>query len=169
MSCDRFKEMILDSIVDEYDPEKNAEIREHIATCDNCRLEYEQIRSALTIMKPESGQGLTPVEKLKLENRIYQARLRRFSVRNYRGVILKRLTAIAAALFFFFLGFSTRSFYPGDSGIEERTAADQRIEELLDRSLPDLSGQRVSPWGFLAMAKGAKKALQEYESSRQLP
>jgi hypothetical protein len=155
MGCERFKEMILDSIVDEYDPEKNAVIQKHILTCADCRLEYEQIQSALGILKPESGEGLTPIEKLKLVNRIYEVRLKQFTSRNYGIVNLKRLAAIAAALFFFFLGFSVRSFYSGHSTIEDRIAADQRIEAF--------------PGGrFLLMAKG-KKALAELESVKQLP
>ena len=155
MSCERFKEMILDNIVDENDLEKNADLQKHILTCEACRLEYEQTKSAIRIMKPEPGEGLTTIEKLRLENGIYEARLRRFASRNTRGVYIKRLTAIAAALFFFFLGFSIRSFYTGDSGIEKKTAAEQRVAEL--------------PAGrFLLIAKG-RKALQEYESVRQLP
>ena len=169
MSCERFKEMILDSILDECDPIKNTELQKHILTCEDCRLEYEQMQSATGIMKTKSGEELTPVEKLELENIIYRARLRQFTSRNARVVFLKRLTAAAASLFLFFLGFSIRSFYPGDSGIEELTVADQRIEEFLGRSLPDLSGQRMSSRGLFMMAKGARKALQEYESSRQLP
>jgi hypothetical protein len=155
MNCERFKEMILDSVVDGYDPEKNNDLQTHILTCADCRLEYEQIKSAVRILKPEPGERLAPVEKLKIENRIYEARLRRFASKNTRGVYIKRLTAIAAALFFFFLGFSIRSIYTGDTGLEEKIAAVQRIEEL--------------PAGrFLLMAKG-RKALLASESPRQFP
>jgi hypothetical protein len=155
MSCERFKEMILDSIVDGNDPERNVDFQKHILTCKDCRLEYEQIKSAVRIIKPEPGEGLTPVEKLKLENRIYEARLKRFASKNTRGVYIKRLTAIAAALFFFFLGFSIRSFYTGDTGLEEKIAVEQRIEEF--------------PAGRLLLIAKGRKALLASESSRQLP
>lgn len=155
MSCERFKEMILESILDDQDPEKNAEFQKHILTCGDCRLEYEQIRSAVRIIKPEPGEGLSPIEKLKIEKRIYEARLRRFASKNTRGVYIKRLAAVAAALFFFFLGFSIRSFYTGDTGLEEKIASEQRIQEF--------PGAR-----FLLAAKG-RKALLASESPRQLP
>ena len=155
MSCDKFKEMILDGILDELDSEKNMDLQKHIHSCEDCRLEYEQIKSAVRIMKPESGEGLTTTEKLMIENRVYEARLRRFATKNSRVVYLKRLAATAAALFFFFLGFSIRSFYPGDSAIEKMKVAYPRIEEF--------------PGGrFLLMAKG-KKALAELESVKRLP
>ena len=155
MSCERFKEMILNSIVDGNDPERNVDLQKHILACKDCRLEYEQIKSAVRILEPEPGEGLSPIEKLKIENRIYEARLRRFAIKNNRGVYIKRLTAVAAALFFFFLGFSIRSFYTGDTGLEEKIASEQRIQEF--------PGAR-----FLLAAKG-RKALLASESPRQLP
>jgi len=154
MNCVRFKEMILDSILDECDSEKNTELQKHILTCEGCRLEYEQMQSAIGIMKTETGDELTPFEKLELENRIYRSRLHRLSAGNSKVAYFKRLAAVAAALFFLFLGFSIRSYYPGDSEIEQKPAVDQRIKEF--------------PGGrFLLMAKG-KKALAELESVKQL-
>jgi hypothetical protein len=168
MNCERFKEMILDSVVDGYDPEKNTDFQTHILICAECRLEYEQTKSAVRILKPEPGEGLNPIEKLKIENRIYEARLRRFASGNYRVINLKRLTAIAAALFFFFLGFFIRSFFPVSPSPDEIVSREKRIEELLDLRLLDVSGQRFSSRGFLVMKKGIQAFL-EGESEKQSP
>ncbi|MBN2319440.1 MAG: hypothetical protein JXR49_10205 [Acidobacteria bacterium] len=169
MHCERFKEMILDDILEGCDSAKNDELQDHVRACGDCRMEYERMQSLIGIIQPDPEKGLSDFEKLKLENRIYRTRLSRLSSGNRKAFYFKPLAAAAAALLFFLLGFSVRSVHQDDSVIEEMTVADQRIEEFLDRSLPDLSRQRMSPRGLLAMAKGARNALQEYESSRQLP
>jgi len=163
MSCDKFKEMILNSILDEQSNEAGDMLQSHIQTCDDCRHEYEQLCAAVGILKSGPNESMLPVEKLRFQNRIYKAQLSRLSARNNRSVALKRLSAIAAALIFFFLGFSSRSFYQEDFGPKESVSREERIEDLIKQQISDLPGQRVSHRGFLLIAKG-RKAIEEHES-----
>lgn len=162
MSCDNFNELILDSILKDSDTHNKIELQKHIKTCNKCRLEYEQIQSAVKALSPDTSEGLTLVEKLQLENEIYEDRLRRLSGRNSGIVWFKRLTAVAAALFFFFLGYSIRSVSPDNLPAQNMASDEKSIEKRMNLQLSRISGQRVSPRGLLLIAKG-KKALEEYE------
>ena len=168
MSCDKFKELILDNLLEEPDANNNPELRKHINTCNACRLEYERIQSAVQALKPGKGEGLSLVEKLRLENNIYEARLKRLSGGNLGILWLKRLAAIAAALIFFFLGYSIRSLHQVSLPDRNMASAEKNIEELMNAPFSRISGQHISPQGLLLIAKGSK-ALQEYESMKPRP
>ena len=108
MSCEQYKEMMLDSILGEQDINENARLLQHISECKDCRLEYDRICAAVDVIKPQEDENLSPIEKLKLENAIYKARLSRLSAsRSYTNVFFKRIAAVAAA---FLLVFQYGSF-----------------------------------------------------------
>jgi hypothetical protein len=165
MSCDTFKELILDSVLEDSDTYERSELQKHISTCSACRIEYEQIQSAVRSLKPDAGEGLSLVEKLRIENKIYAARLNRLSGRRSGNMRIKRLTAIAAALFFFFLGYSIRTMAPNNRPIQDTASSGKNIEKRINLQLARLYGQRISPRGLLLIAKG-EKALQEYETAK---
>jgi hypothetical protein len=165
MSCDTFKELILDSVLEESDTYERSALKKHISTCSACRIEYEQIQSAVRSLKPDAGEGLSLVEKLRIENKIYAARLNRLSSRRSGNMWIKRLTAIAAALFFFFLGYSIRTIAPNNRPIQDTASSEKNIEKRINLQLARLYGQRISPRGLLLIAKG-EKALKEYETAK---
>jgi len=144
MSCDKFKEMILDSILDEQDSKNYDTLQNHIHICDDCRLEYKQLYAAVEILRPESNEGMRPGEKLELENRIFNTQLQRLSIRDSRAIVFKRLAAVAAAFIFFFIGFLSRSFYQEGSNLKGRASMEEGIEGFIKQQLSDSSGQRVS-------------------------
>ncbi|MBN1570231.1 MAG: hypothetical protein JXA73_20485 [Acidobacteria bacterium] len=162
MNCDKFKELILDSILEESDSPDSMELQKHIRTCSACRIEFEQIQSAVRTLKPGAGEELSLVEKLRIENKIYEARLKRLSGKRFRNTWIKRLTAIAAAVFFFFLGYSIRTTLPGNRPIKDRASYKESIEERMNLQFARIYGQRISPRGLLLIAKG-EKALEEYK------
>jgi hypothetical protein len=165
MSCDRFKELILDSILDESDTHDIIELQKHISICNACRIEYEQIQSAVKALRPDSGEALSLVEKLRLENKLYEARLNRLSGRRSGNPWLKRLAAIAAAVFFFIFGYSIRTMVPDNRATRDMASTEKIIEARMNLQLSRIYGQRVSPRGLLLIAKG-EKALEKYESRK---
>lgn len=163
MSCEQYKEMMLDSILGEQDINENARLLQHISECKDCRLEYDRICAAVDVIKPQEDENLSPIEKLKLENAIYKARLSRLSAsRSYTNVFFKRIAAVAAAFLFMFVGFSIRQFYQERVDLKGREMAEERIGDVIRQQDYLSYGQRMSPQGLLLIAKG-KKALEQFK------
>lgn len=162
MPCDKFQEFMLDHILEELDSSDAMEFGKHIASCRACRMEYEQIQSAVEALKPGAEDALSLVEKLRLENTIYAARLRRLSGGRLRNVWIQRLTATAAAVLIFLLGYSLKTMVPNGRSIHDAAPANEKIEARIDPKLVRQYGQRISSRGLLLIAKG-EKALDAYK------
>ena len=163
MSCDKFREIMLEVILGDQNIDEHAGLLQHIKQCEDCRLEYDQLGTAVGTIKPLPDESLSPMEKLELENKIYKARLSKLSTGNInKHVFLKRIAAIAAAFLFFILGFSSRPFYQNRFDLKEMASTEKRIEDVIRRQIAGSSGQRVSPRGLLLIAKG-KKAIEQHE------
>jgi hypothetical protein len=155
----------MDRIMEESDSPETIELQKHIRTCSTCHREYEQIQSAVQALNPGTGEGLSLVEKLQLENKIYEACLNRLSGRRSGNMWLNRLAAIAAALFFFFLGYSIKTVVPDNRPLQDIASSGKGIEERMNLQLARIYGHRISPRGLLLIAKG-EKALEKYESRK---
>jgi hypothetical protein len=165
MSCDKFKELIMDSVLEESHTHERSELQQHIRTCNACRIEYEQIQSAVQALKPDGGEGLSLVEKLQIENKLYEARLNRLSSRHSGNLWFKRLAAIAAAIFFFFLGYSMKTAVKDNRPIQDMASSKEGIDERTNLEYARLYGQRISPRGLLLIAKG-ERVLRELASRK---
>ena len=160
MNCIRFKDRLPLLVLGELDPKEQEELERHIATCEECRKELEDLQEITAILNDEGRESLAELEQLRLENEIY----RKLAVKALKenapatGRVFKLLVRVAAVLVVFLAGYAA---YPLFTRQADYGPLNTRLEKNLDDEtelMSSLGSRRLTAQGFLIIAKG-KNAL----------
>ena len=156
MNCKKYINLLPLYATGDLDNAELDNVKAHLKLCENCREELKQV-SEIASMLTSSPEGMTELEKLKLENDIYRklAKEKVLTDSDNKSSITINLLRIAAALIIFFIGFSIKSIMTEPEA--NRVFDNQILLTSLEKSgsqLSVFSGLRFSEAGFKLIASG---------------
>ncbi|UCG62345.1 MAG: zf-HC2 domain-containing protein [Candidatus Zixiibacteriota bacterium] len=165
MNCEKYKDRLPLYVLGEVQGDDLGTLEEHIRICSSCGLAVEELKSLISSLADSSDDDLTESEKLRLENNVYRALVRRSSSeRTSQPKIISRLAPVvvrvAAVLVIFLFGYVSRSLVP----VAEQSTATMAESvgsqvELAKYHRAVASQLRFSPDGLKAIAKGKSVLL----------
>jgi len=158
VSCRQYTDKLALLATGDLEPAEKRELEQHLKECSACRAELEELRVVVAMFEPGGADGLTEIERLRLENEIY----RKLAARPPTGLstqkasrVISTLVRIAAAIAIFALGYAAHPLFTAPGRPEASVA--QLVESR--GSIPEnwqasASGLRLSPNGLRAIARG---------------
>lgn len=107
MNCSHAQALISGFIDSELDPEEKRELRQHLFSCPECEVEYQQLLTLKNCLGNLQAESCDFEPLLKLKERLADERT---LFNPYRGYWFKRLGLVAACLSAFFI--STMLLFP---------------------------------------------------------
>ena len=123
MNCERFMDLLAEALGDELPPTMQTEFDTHVASCANCRREYESMRDTMSTLRQLPPAPEVSIRRLDDSLVFGRSTDLRRSPRLRPGVLLRYAAVILLA---FLAGFATRrgpEIAPGGPHVKEGNSA----------------------------------------------
>lgn len=155
MNCDAYKEKLPLFAFDELDEMQRADVERHVASCPDCAAELAEFSALVAEFSGSGSEGLSELEKLKIENEVLKASLNIQSDTSSHPFAGSGFICIAAAIVLIFVGFSAGAYFPKllPSKPATPSSAGRQVQSLaIDQISPS---NRFTASGIKLLVRGA--------------
>jgi len=157
MNCKKYIDLLPLYVTGDLDKPERDDVEAHLEQCENCREELQKYSELASLLKSASSNGITEVEKLKLENDIYRAMAKKkiTSASKVNSILTTNLLRVAAAIIIFFIGFGAKALLtePEANKMIDNQVMLTSLEKTGNQRFVS-SGLRFSKEGFKLIAGG---------------
>jgi len=157
MNCKKYIDLLPLYVTGDLDKPERDDVEAHLEQCENCREELQKYSELASLLKSASSNGITEVEKLKLENDIYRAMAKKKIANASKGntILTTNLLRVAAAIIIFFIGFGAKALLtePEANKMIDNQVMLTSLEKTGNQRFVS-SGLRFSKEGFKLIAGG---------------
>jgi len=152
MNCKKYIDLLPLYVTGDLDKPERDDVKAHLEQCENCREELQKYSELASLLKSATSNGITEVEKLKLENDIYRAMAKKKITSASKGnsILTTNLLRVAAAIIIFFIGFGVKSI------ITKQDAGREINYQVMLTSLEKTGSQRFVSSGLRFSKEGFK-------------
>lgn len=168
MNCGKYLDLLPLRAIDELTPAEKKMLDAHIEECHDCRAEADRLEELTRTLQLPPGDGMTELEKLKLENVMLRRLTRiRTNKASARVTLSRGLLRVAATVMLVASGFLLATLF------NHQTSSPRISNAVIENQMASLTenpriaaGHRFSAAGLKLIARG-RNALEAQNPSAQ--